>query len=606
MSPTSQPSLALLSVNVNGLGQRAKRLTLFSSLIDGPWDIIVLQETHHTDEEQSIRWTREGAGNGRPWPGSCFWAAGTTASRGVAILLRDRASLQDVTQHSLTAAQHQGRLLRVDFSWQQQPLTVVAVYAPSTATDRQDFFSELLLPVLPQHGHVLMGGDYNCVGADLDVTPNAAGRRRTGYVQGLQLVEDTFGLADAWREQHPGVRQITHTCAADTSGARLDRWLVSTDILHHVRQTDIIVGLPGDHLGVTATIHSPSGQPRGPPPWTFPTQLLDDPTYTAELTALVQHSLPQIPLSRSYSHGQRWDALKRDIRDHCTEYSRLDKLRRSAETTVLRRRAAEARRAFTEAPTADSHLSTWQQTHRQLQQHLHDRAQAAAIRAGILWQDYGEQSTFYFYHLGRQRQVATTFTQVRDPSGQTFSLDEPPGRLAAGQSLADHFSSACPTGLFRPQPTCRTAQQEMLGALDTSLSEDAAQACEGAEPVSLEELEASLATLPRGKQPGSDGLPYEFYQQFWSLLGSTLLDVFLEAFHSSDDTSLTPSQAQGTITLLYKGKGSRADPASYRPITLLNTDVKLLAKTLTDRWAAHLSTVIDSTQTGLPPRQMDR
>ena len=52
MSSFSQPSLALLSINVNGLKQKAKRLTLFSSLIDGPWDIIVLQETHHTDEEQ--------------------------------------------------------------------------------------------------------------------------------------------------------------------------------------------------------------------------------------------------------------------------------------------------------------------------------------------------------------------------------------------------------------------------------------------------------------------------------------------------------------------------------------------------------------------------
>ena len=601
MSSATQPSLALLSINVNGLGQKAKRLTLFSSLIDGPWDIIVLQETHHTDEEQGIRWTREGAGHGRPWPGTCYWAAGTSASRGVAILFRDRVSLEDTAQHSLTATQHQGRILRVDFSWQQQPLTIVAVYAPSTATDRQGFFRDLLLPVIPHHGHVLMGGDLNCVGTDLDVTPNAAGRRRTGYVQGLQLVEDTFGLTDAWREQHPGVRQITHTCAADSSGARLDRWLVSTDILHHVRHTDIIMGLPGDHLGVVITIHSPTGQSRGPAPWSFPMQLLDDPAYVAELTDLVQQTLQQHPVCQTYSHGQRWDALKRDIRDHCTEYSRLDRLRQTAETAVLRRRAAETRRAFTEAPTTESHLSLWQQAHRDLQQHLHDRAQAAAVRAGVLWQDYGEQSTFYFYHLGRQRQLATTFTQVRASSGETFSLSDPQGRVAAGQALAEHFSSASPHGLFTPQPTCSAAQQEMLGAVDTCLSEEAAQACEGTEPITLDELKESLAALSRGKQPGSDGLPYEFYQQLWNLLGNILLDVFLEAFHSGDSGSLTSSQVQGTITLLYKGKGSRADPGSYRPITLLNTDVKLLAKTLTDRWAAHIGTVVDSTQTAFLP-----
>ncbi len=35
---------------------------------------------------------------------------------------------------------------------------------------------------------------------------------------------------------------------------------------------------------------------------------------------------------------------------------------------------------------------------------------------------------------------------------------------------------------------------------------------------------------------------------------------------------------QGVATLLYKGKGSKATLDSYRPITLLNSDYKLLAK----------------------------
>ena len=282
---------------------------------------------------------QEGAGDGRPWPRTCFWAAGASASRGVASLFRDRVALEDTTDLPLTASQHQGRILRVDFTWQQQRLTVGAVYAPSTGPDRQGFFRDLLLPVVPHHGHVLVGGDFNCVGSDLDITPNAVGRRRTGYVQGLQLVEDTFGLMAAWREQHPGMRQITHSCAADSSGARLDRWLVSTDVLYHVRRTDVVVGLPGDHFGVEVTVHSPAGQQRGPDPWAFPKQLLDDTAYKAELTHLVQQTLQQHPVGPSCSHRQRWDALKKDIRDHCTEYSRRERLWQTAEVKVLRRRA---------------------------------------------------------------------------------------------------------------------------------------------------------------------------------------------------------------------------------------------------------------------------
>ena len=61
---------------------------------------------------------------------------------------------------------------------------------------------------------------------------------------------------------------------------------------------------------------------------------------------------------------------------------------------------------------------------------------------------------------------------------------------------------------------------------------------------------------------------------------------------------------EGRITLLYKGKGlDRALPASYRPITLLNTDYKLAARVLADRMGPLLNHVVDSTQTGFLPQR---
>ena len=56
---------------------------------------------------------------------------------------------------------------------------------------------------------------------------------------------------------------------------------------------------------------------------------------------------------------------------------------------------------------------------------------------------------------------------------------------------------------------------------------------------------------------------------------------------------------EGRITLLYKGKGlDRALPASYRPVTLLNTDYKLAARVLADKFGLLLNYVVDSTRTG--------
>ena len=591
--------MALLSLNVNGLGSKAKRLTLFASLIDGPWDVILLQETHHQSAEQGLQWTKEGAGKERPWPGTSFWAEGTTASRGVAVLFKDKPELADMVEFTPPAIQHDGRILRVDFQWQQKPLTVVGVYAPSIPAERVQFFTQQLLHFLPQQGGILTGGDFNCVSSDFDVTPNAAGSRRTGYLSGLQLVEETFGLRDAWREQHPGIRDITHTCASDHSGGRLDRWLLSLDLIQSVHSTDIHSGLPGDHLGVVVRIQADSVLSGGPTPWVFPLELVDDLQYTAELGDLVRRTLQDRPVGPELTHGQRWDDLKRDIRDHATEFTRLSRLRQSAHDRFLRSRASQARTAFIADPTATSSLMLWQQANHALQTHIHDRAQAAAVRAGVLWQHYGEQSTHYFYHLSRQRQQATVMSEVADPWGQTSSLSTAEGRAAAGQTLADFFSSDSPHGLFRPRTTVPAAQQDMLAALDSHLTEEATAACEAADTITLDELSTSLDTLPRGKRPGSDGLPYEFLQHFWEDLGPVLLPVFLESFQEGG--SLTTSQAQGLVTLLYKGSGARSDPASYRPITLLNSDVKLLAKALTDRWGGHLTSVVDDTQTAFLP-----
>ena len=77
-----------------------------------------------------------------------------------------------------------------------------------------------------------------------------------------------------------------------------------------------------------------------------------------------------------------------------------------------------------------------------------------------------------------------------------------------------------------------------------------------------------------------------------------------EAFTSPASPALPPSMLQGRIILLYKGKGAdRASPASYRPMTLLNTDYKLAARTVASRLGPVLNQVVDPTQTGFLPKR---
>ena len=66
----------------------------------------------------------------------------------------------------------------------------------------------------------------------------------------------------------------------------------------------------------------------------------------------------------------------------------------------------------------------------------------------------------------------------------------------------------------------------------------------------------------RGKSPGSDGLPMEFYVKFWPILGTDLVNV-LNSCYLSGVVSVT--QRRGLISLIFK-KGDRLDPITGVPL----------------------------------------
>ena len=81
----------------------------------------------------------------------------------------------------------------------------------------------------------------------------------------------------------------------------------------------------------------------------------------------------------------------------------------------------------------------------------------------------------------------------------------------------------------------------------------------------------ALTGMARGKSPGSDGLPAEFYLSLWGVLGEDLVEVLNASFQSG---FLPSSQRGALISLIFK-KGDRLLHKNWRPISLLNVDYKL-------------------------------
>lgn len=104
-----------------------------------------------------------------------------------------------------------------------------------------------------------------------------------------------------------------------------------------------------------------------------------------------------------------------------------------------------------------------------------------------------------------------------------------------------------------------------------------------------------INSLSTAKAPGPDGLPVDFYLAHASMLAPQMAAVFT---HCLEQGSLPPSMAHAHVILIPKTSKDPKSCASYRPIGLLNNDLKILTKLLTARLNPLLPSLIDSDQTG--------
>ena len=110
--------------------------------------------------------------------------------------------------------------------------------------------------------------------------------------------------------------------------------------------------------------------------------------------------------------------------------------------------------------------------------------------------------------------------------------------------------------------------------------------------VSYAECLQSLNKMKKNKSPGMDGITTEVYQAFWLLLGNLLVDVFNESYELG---KLPDSQRKSVMSLIFK-RGDEDDISNYRPISLTNTDYRILAFTLADRMQKILGDIVSNDQ----------
>ena len=114
------------------------------------------------------------------------------------------------------------------------------------------------------------------------------------------------------------------------------------------------------------------------------------------------------------------------------------------------------------------------------------------------------------------------------------------------------------------------------------------------EPFTLEEIDSVIRALPNNKSPGTDGFNNEFIKAAWPIIKQDFYDP-CHSFYS-DDVCLG-SINSSYITLIPKVDNPKY-VGDFRPISLLNTSVKLLTKILANTLQSSVIPLIHRNQYG--------
>ena len=118
------------------------------------------------------------------------------------------------------------------------------------------------------------------------------------------------------------------------------------------------------------------------------------------------------------------------------------------------------------------------------------------------------------------------------------------------------------------------------------------------EDITEEEIWEAINQSQDNKSPGNDGFTIEFYKFFWPEIKDLLLNSYL---YSYEHGSLSIAQKQAVISLIPKSGKDLTNIKNWRPISLLNTDYKILTKILANRIKKYLPKLINTDQTGFVP-----
>jgi exonuclease III len=573
-------ALCFDSLNVRGLRNTEKRNKIFNLLKSNKNAIHFLQETH-TVQGDLNKYTET-------WGPECYLSHGTSSSRGTAIIIPKEIKFEKKELYIDT----NGRYVILVGNFNDRPLTLINLYAPTQDKPKEQIqvLEEITDIIKDNVYNLIWGGDFNThLCPRLDVFQNKTDKPSAYACKLLNIMEE-WEICDAWRIYNPEITRYTWRKFSNRGiqQSRIDYFLVSNNLLYEIEKTDIEPSILTDHSLIILKLHETDKQNRGNGIWKQNASLLKEKKYIDKIKEVI--NMAKIKYKDVKDLGLKWDVIKSEIRGATISYASYKaKVNRQTEKDI-RTELKKLEVDICENPNEDTKCK-YLTMQNELKLFISERTRGAQIRAKCDYLEYNEQNTAYFLNLEKTRSSTKNMQKIVHEDGSTTTNY---AQILTEQK--EFYEKLYSENNMTSSAEIKQAEEYFLNDnIHTHKKIDDTDRDLLDSEITIEELANAVKELPNNKSPGIDGIIIETYKMFWNEVKDLLFDSIT---YGIKEGRLSIDQRRGILSLVPKKDKNITLLKNWRPLTLLNCDYKIFAKTMAKRLQTVLDIVIDQDQSG--------
>ena len=438
---------------------------------------------------------------------------------------------------------------------------------------RDSFFNQIY-DYINLNSILVFLGDFNCVeNPTLDRCPskNTTNTESKKLTEMLQLCK-MFDCSE-------GQQQRKHTFFSPNSSSRIDRIYATNDV--KAISAHVLPNQFSDHDTLIAQFNIPLPVARGRGYWKNNVTCYQDENFLKDFETNWQNWKQT---KSSLGLVDWWIEVKNKIKKLVIDHSTRLRQKSFAAENDLKQQLDQLANSQYFKPN----FKLYKETKKKLTRMQIDNFKKKLMRNNELFQYSHNFATKEFFRQFLQKREKVVISELIDEYGLPTTT---PGEMV--EHVRKYYA-----GLYRCGQTDLSQQNFFLDHISAELSDQQ----NGNLQVNLSEheIETAINQMAKGKAPGPDGLSIEFYIHCWSIIKHEVIDVLRELFSTQ---LIKPQIKTGYLTLIHK-KGPKNQITNYRPISLLNYDLKIFSKCLTNRLKPLIADLSQEHQYAKPGKQI--